>query len=228
MMLGYVYAFFRRASKGSPISLELLQHYNFHCSGEISSYADGSLSEIKESDLETLRKIAHFAHLQKPSSSGLALGLLGSSPSNYSKNLGELLSQRGSKVLLIDGTFEGFSSQSTKGLLAFLKGETDSPAIISQGSYDFVYSGGYSRNFVELLSQKKFDNFIIQKKKEYDFVIIHSGVKSKSIEAMIYQSISDICVITAGFEDSVEDLESFAQWKESKKADCLTFVLRES
>ena len=228
MMFVYVYAFFRRVSKGSPISLELLHHYNFHCSGQVSSYADGSLSEIKESDLETIRKVAHFAHLQKSSSSGLCLGLLGSSPSNYSKNLAKLLSQMGSRVLLIDSTFQGISSQSVNGLLCFLKGESEAPTIIRRESYDFINSGGYSRNFVELLSQKKFDSFINEKKKEYDFVIIHSGVSSSSIEAMIYQSVSDVCVIAAGFEDSLEDLENFCQWKERKKSDCLTFVLRES
>ncbi|MCX6990396.1 MAG: hypothetical protein NTX49_04950, partial [Chlamydiae bacterium] len=228
MMFGYVYAFFRRVSRGSPISLELLHHYNFHCCGQVSPYADASLSEIKESDLETIRRISHFAHLQKSSCSGLSLGLLGNSPANYSENLAILLSQMGSRVLLIDSTFQGFSSQSVKGLLSFLKGESEAPTIIRQDSYDFVNSGGYCRNFVELLSQKKFDSFIIEKKKEYDFVIIHSGVSSTSIEAMIYQSVSDVCVIAAGFEDSLEDLESFSQWKERKKSDCLTFVLRES
>ena len=228
MMFGYVYLFFRRASRGSPVSLELLQHYNLPSCGKISSYAHTSLSDIKESDLETLRRIAHFSHLQKSSSSGLCLGLLGSSPSNYSENLAALFAQRGSRVLLIDSTFQGFSSQGANGILSFLKGESEAPTVLSRGCYDFIYSGGYSRNFVELLFQKKFDHFINEKKKEYDFVIIYSGVNSTSIEAMIYQSVSDVCVICAGFEESIEDLENFLDWKERKKTDCLTFVLRES
>lgn len=229
VMVRFCYDFFRRASQGSPISIDLLKHYQFHHCGEISTYADAPLGELKQEDLETLRRISHFAYLQKPSSEGLCLTLLGSGNTNYSSNLAGLLSQRGVKVLLIDSTFAGISSsQSARGLLAFLKGEVDSPLIHRQNSYDFIYSGGYSRNFVELLSQKKLQDFILDRKKEYDFVVIHSHAGSTSVEALIYQSLSDVCVVAAGFEDSIEDLESLLEWKTNKKRDCLTFVLTES
>lgn len=229
MIAKYGYDFFRRVSRGSPISFELLKHYDFHTCGSISSYSDAPIGEINASDLETLRRLAHFASLQKKASEGLSLALLGDSQSNFSHNLSKILSQRGYKVLLIDSTFHGLSSgQSSSGLLAYLRGEVESPAIHAGNGYNFIYSGGYSRNFVGLLSHKKFADFILASKKDYDFVVIHSSASSSSLEATIYQSISDVCVVSAGFEDSLEDLESFIEWKEKKNRDCLTFVLRES
>lgn len=229
MLSKYIYDFSKRASKGSPISYDLLKHYDFHTCGQISSYSDAPLGEMKGEDLETLRRVAHFAQLQKNSSQGLSLALLGDTLSNYSHNLAKILSLRGSKVLLIDSRFEGLSSkQSSGGLLAYLKAEVETPMVHAGAGYDFIYSGGYSRNFVDLLSNKKFENFILDRKKDYDFVVIHSQANSSSLEATIYQSISDVCVVAAGFEDSLEDLENFIEWKESKKKDCLTFILRES
>ena len=229
MISKYGYDFFRRVSRGSPISFELLKHYDFHACGSISSYSHAPIGEINAPDLETLRRLAHFASLQKKSSEGLSLALLGHSQSNYSHNLSKILSQRGYKVLLIDSTFHGLSSgQSSTGLLAYLRGEVDSPATHPENGYNFIYSGGYSRNFIELLSHKKFTDFILASKKDYDFVVSHSEASSSSLEATIYQSISDVCAVSAGFEDSLEDLENFIEWKESQNRDCLTFVLRES
>lgn len=223
------FSIFRRAMLGSPVSMDLLKHYDVHCSGHISALADTSFVELKQKDLETIRKLSHFISQQRQMAAGLSVCLFGKSQANYTKNLAEVLSLKGAKVLLIDALFPVFTKcGQANGLRSFLLKEVDSPSIAREGSYDFIASGGYVRNYIELISQPVFFEFIEKKKREYDFVIIHTEAIAGSSEAIVYQSLADICIVSAGFEDSIENFTHFTQWQEERNKDCLSFVLREA
>lgn len=220
--------FFKRAIKGSPVSSELLRYYDLPLMGIMSPMAGLSVEELSSQDLETMRKVAHFAFLHKLVLDGISLSLLGSNTPDYSHNLACILAQRGARVLLIDSGFASLSPiGGVGGMFDYLKGEVKEPSIIKRGPYDFIYCGGYSKSFVEMLAQNKLKEFVNARKSEYDFVLLYTRAGVLSVEAMIYQSFSDLCVVGTGFDDSIEDLKGFLDWKESKKKECLAFVLSE-
>lgn len=222
----YVKDLLNRAKHGSPISFPLLRYYDLLNMGRISSNGDLSLDQIHSEDLDAIRKIAHFSSLHKDPLEGVSIALLGHSKSNYSCNLAEILSRRGSSVLLIDASFRSINgADSIGGLFDYMQGLVARPLIIPKGFYDFIHCGGYCRTFVEMLSQNKIQEFIFEQKKKYDFVLIYSGAKILSVEAMTYQSLSDLCILGVGFDDSIEDCQSFFDWQEGKKRESVAFLL---
>jgi hypothetical protein len=228
LCLSVIYAkdLLNRAKRGSPISLALLRYYDLLNMGRISANGDLSLDEIHSHDLDAIRKIAHFSSLYKDPSGGVSIALLGHSKCNYSCNLAEILYRRGSRVLLIDASFRSINGADTiGGLFDYMQGLVGRPLIINKGTYDFIHCGGYCRTFVEMLSQNKIQEFIFEQKKKYDFVLIYSGAKILSVEAMTYQSLSDLCILGVGFDDSIEDCQSFFDWQEGKKRESVAFLL---
>lgn len=220
--------FFKRAMKGSPVSSELLRYYDLPLMGTMSPMASLSVQELSSQDLESMRKVAHFAFLHKPVVDGIALSLLGCNTPDYSHNLACILAQRGARVLLIDSAFASLSPiGGVGGMFDYLRGEVNEPSIIERGPYNFIYCGGYSKSFVEMLAQNKLKEFVNARKSDYDFVLMYTRAGVLSVEAMIYQSLSDLCIVGTGFDDSIEDLKGFLDWKESKKKECVAFVLSE-
>lgn len=219
---------FRRFLHGSPISSDLLRHYEMHCSGAIGPHGGVSLEEIPQKDLETLRHIAHFASCEKRCDIGLCVGLFGRKKADYCSNLAALFAMKGSRVLVIDALFSPFARKGRdRGLLPFLQGEIDQPEVVRGDGFDLIYSGGYVRNYLELISQPLFEQLIQKKRHEYDFVIIHTEALAGSTEALIYQSFADVCIVSAGFEDSIEHFDHFIHWQQKRNRECLSFVLRE-
>ncbi|NDE82529.1 MAG: hypothetical protein EB051_02790, partial [Chlamydiia bacterium] len=222
----YVKDLLNRAKHGSPISFDLLRYYDLLNMGKISSNADLPLDQIHSQDLDVIRKMAHFFSLHKGSSESVAIALLGHIASNYSGNLAEILSRRGSSVLLIDASFRSMNgADAIGGLFDYMQGLVEKPLIVPKVSYDFIHCGGYCRTFVEMLAQNKIKEFVLEQKKRYDFVLMCSGAKILSVEAMTYQSLSDLCILGVGFDDSIEDCQSFFDWQEGKKRQSVAFLL---
>jgi Mrp family chromosome partitioning ATPase len=173
--------------------------------------------------------MAHFIFENKKTQCGILASLIGIAHKNFSSSLACLLMQKGSNVLVLDMVCKGrWDTDNNAGLYAYLNGMVEAPEIIRSEDADYIYVGNAGRFFVESISQTKFTDLIEQKKRVYDFIIINSCSDSASVESQIYQSLSDLCLVSCDFNSSIQDFHSLFLWNESKNHKSLSFVLMES
>ncbi|MBM3207287.1 MAG: CpsD/CapB family tyrosine-protein kinase [Chlamydiae bacterium] len=224
----YFFHFVKRISQGNPVSEELLEYMEIPSFSKVSMSAAQPLDNLNQKDFNSLRKFAHFIFDNKKSNSGIVASILGNAHVNFSVNLASVLTQKGANVLVIDTTKNEMGAESNIGLYAFLTGVIERPEIKKTEDADFISMGKTGRFFVECISQHKFKAFLDEQKEIYDFIIIHTLSEASSIESVIYQSLSDVCLISCDFNNSIQDFQNLLKWKESKNKDCLSFVLVES
>ncbi len=130
--------------------------------------------------------------------------------STISIELAKSLSLAEKKVLLVDAdlrksvyaTSYTVNENEVLGLSEHLSGQTEFDTILYKTQYenlDLIFAGAVPPNPVELLSSKKFEALIKEKREEYDYVIIDAAPLGAVIDAAAIASFCDgaIMVISA-------------------------------
>ena len=132
-----------------------------------------------------------------------------------SSNLAMSIAQTNKKVVLVDvdirkGTLSGIFSNSSKrmGLTHYLSGHTDNldDIIGTSEEYDkldIVFSGPVPPNPAELLLGERFDHFISELRKRYDYIIVDNVPAGMVADASIVNRVADltIFVVRSGIMD---------------------------
>jgi hypothetical protein len=212
----------RDVLKGLPVSLQSLKIHQFPAAGKWSSDCDCPFSEIRDDDLETLRRIASFISSQKRPDRGLCAALVGGNNPDYSKNLACLLSMKGYKTILIQCAFDqAVHPQDIPGLWHYLQGEVETCPIRLEKSFNFVPSGGTSRHAAELFSNRKFALLLEEYKQNYDLVLIYSTARPLYADGHVFAQKADVLVVTA----SEETLEQLGDWSKQKEEGRVLFTI---
>ncbi|MBP3490989.1 CpsD/CapB family tyrosine-protein kinase, partial [bacterium] len=130
--------------------------------------------------------------------------------STVSIELAKSLSLAEKKVLLVDADLRKSVYASTYtinenqvlGLSEYLSGQVEYESVIYKTQYenlDLIFAGAVPPNPVELLSSKKFEALIKEKREEYDYVIVDAAPLGAVIDAAAIASFCDgaIMVISA-------------------------------
>lgn len=130
--------------------------------------------------------------------------------STVSIELAKSLSLAEKKVLLVDADLRKSVYASTYtinenqvlGLSEYLSGQVEYESVIYKTQYenlDLIFAGAVPPNPVELLSSKKFEALIKEKREEYDYVIVDAAPLGAVIDAAAIASFCDgaVMVISA-------------------------------
>lgn len=120
---------------------------------------------------------------------------------NLSKEMGSI----GKKVLLLDADIrksvyvKRYSvKQEVKGLSQCLSGQVDKEQITYQTNFenvDIVFAGPIAPNPSELLSSKEFDDFLKEKKEQYDYIFVDTPPIGSMIDAAVVAEKSDGAIL---------------------------------
>ena len=111
----------------------------------------------------------------------------------------------GKKVLLLDADIrksvyvKRYSvKQEVKGLSQYLSGQVDKEQITYQTNFenvDIVFAGPIAPNPSELLSSKEFDDFLKEKKEQYDYIFVDTPPIGSMIDAAVVAEKSDGAIL---------------------------------
>lgn len=163
----------RAILKGLPASEDNLKIANQNVCGTIHK---------NSGDLEPLRHL--LADLTASPLPQNSLLLLQGNGFDYSKDLAELMSKMGEKVILLPIFFDQ-EEEGDDGLLQYLEGAIVMPKIRKESGFWIVHSGGKSLFGSELLNSKRFHTLYNQLLQDYDWVIGVSRAKPLSGETEI-------------------------------------------
>ncbi|MBY0530167.1 MAG: hypothetical protein K2P51_08305 [Rhabdochlamydiaceae bacterium] len=217
----YFYHLCKGILKGLPVSHESLLLNGYRSLGTLSLDCNSPISEMRDLDLETLRRISQF--IIASNRKHLCGVLVGGKNPDYSHRLAELLSMQGCKVLLVQYVFDAAPSHQIPGLWHYLQDDSVPLAVRHLDSYDYLPSGGTSRHGVEMLAHPKFQSFLNKVKASYDYVLIYSKAQPQFAEAQAFLRVADLMVVTT-FEEKKEDLSVFKEWDSAKETPCAAFV----
>lgn len=223
----YFFLFCKALLKGLPVSEDNLKLSGFPVAGALSRYCSTNLSQMKESDLETLRHNAEFlsSHLKKHEA--MTAVLIGGQYPDYSSGLAELLSMRGLKVLVIHYVFDRVvHSDQMPGLWQFIQGQTSTPPIRHHLRYDYLPSGGTTRHGAEYVSDPQFLDLLSQVKQKYDVVLVFSSADAAKAEGVALLKIADAALVTVQ-QERKEELFAYCDWSSKKGTAAATFVYAE-
>lgn len=217
----------RTLLKGLPVAPENLKLSGFPVSGSLDRYCNTGLSQMKETDLETLRHVAEFLSSHLKSSEALNAVCIGGKYFDYSKGLAEMLAMRGLKVLVIQYVFDQVvHTEETPGLWQYINGQVEILPIRHQLTYDYLPSGGTTRHAAEFVSNPKFLSLLSEVKHKYDVVLLFSSADAAKAEGLAHLKIADAAVITVQ-QEKKEELFAYCEWSQKKGADCTTFIYAE-
>ncbi len=202
--------------RGIPVSKKNLELAKVHVAGTLSQDWD---------DLEVLRRLNGYFASSSSQIKKSVLFLQGKAP-NYSKNLANLLSKQGSKVVMLSLDFNEKSEQGDgSGLLQYLEGKISSPKITQVNGLDLIASGGYSPYGYELAQNKLFDELISKLKMRYDWVIVTCSIGPDTAEAEGLIKHFD-CTIVNVQDETLQDLNSIISIaKDEKSPHKISFVI---
>ncbi len=125
--------------------------------------------------------------------------------STIALELSKSLSELGKKVLLIDADLRKsvFASKHTdvtgiEGLSQFLSGQASLQDVLYATQYPnlyMIFSGAFPPNPVELLSKKKFSEFIENAKQTFDYIIIDCPPLGNVIDAAVVAAVCDSAIM---------------------------------
>ena len=155
-----------------------------------------------------------------------------------SSNLAMSIAQTNKKVVLVDvdirkGTLSGiFSNPSGRmGLTHYLSGHTDNLDDIigvseEYDKLDIVFSGPVPPNPAELLLSERFDYFISELRKRYDYIIVDNVPAGMVADASIVNRVADltIFVVRSGVMDRRQLPELEKMYREEQLRNMLTDV----
>lgn len=214
-LLSIAWVLAQSISKGIETTAEHLQQAGMHVSGPLSRKAHNvdEKNRLLDNDLDTLRRLIGFLQQDKSTAksapAGQTLAILKSLGPNYAPTLAQLLALQGLKTLVIDLSFEE-SAPSDNGLLQYLEGKVNQPAITRQKSYDQMTSGGFCRYANELLSSQLFQDLLSKLKAQYDWILIVSKALPESAEAENLLKISPNAIVSLTGE-SWQQLRQYLQ-----------------
>lgn len=223
------YLFSRSLIKGVPASLDNLRLTPLHVSGKISPFQGDEISAtapLLDTDLDTLRRlIARYE--QDTLSTGRAKLLLiapGNGP-DFSNTLAKLLAKKGQTTLKIKLGFQkGQEDTSAPGLLQYLEGKAEAPAIEAMEGFDLISSGGTSRYSEELLRSPRFERLLDKFKPNYDWIIGVTSAKVPSAEAENLAKLFDGMVLVVTNE-TLQNLVAFSNSLAENRKSSLTCVI---
>ena len=151
------------------------------------------------------------------------------------------IAQTNKKVVLVDvdirkGTLSGIFSNSSKrmGLTHYLSGHTDNldDIIGTSEEYDkldIVFSGPVPPNPAELLLGERFDHFISELRKRYDYIIVDNVPAGMVADASIVNRVADltIFVVRSGIMDRRQLPELEKMYREEQLRN-MSYYLRDA
>jgi len=173
----------------------LLSRQNLHSSGQ---------EPLHNSDLETLRHLLTFMEGNK--TNGQQLLALENHGPHYAPVLAELLFKSNKTAILLDLNFDRSDSQAN-GLLQYLEGKNEAPAINKTLCYDYIEAGGICRYGNELSGTKRFTELLTKLQKMYDWTILYTNVSPGTAEAKNLLQIFPLAAITV-INETLSDLEA--------------------
>lgn len=223
------FLFTRTMVQGIPASLDNLRLAKFHVSGAISPYQGDEISATApflDSDLDTLRRL--IARFEQDSPVHKQAKLILIAPGNgvdFSNTLAKLLAKKGQTTLKLQLGFQRPSENETlPGLLQYLEGKVDTPAIEELDGFDRISAGGVSRYSEELLRSPRFIKLLDKLKPAYHWIIGVSPMKIPSAEAENLAKLFDGVVIVVTTE-TLQNLIAFSHTLDQPRKDSLSFVM---
>jgi len=217
----YLFFFCRSLFRGLPVSEENLRLSGLPVLGSLSQNGHSSLLEMREADLETLRRLAEFLAKEE----GKVTACVGGKYRDYSKALAEILAMRGKKVLLIECVFSR-EVEKRMGLWQFLHGLVETPPIYREGGYALLPSGATTRHGAELISSPGFSKLLSEVKSEYDTILLFSDASLTKAEAIGLLKIADRAIVTVQ-QESKELLAPYSDWAQKQGKERTTFIYAE-
>jgi len=214
MVMGFIWILGRSIVNGIQVSKHLLIANGQDFSGTISSghAFDGDFKKhpLLDADLSTLRRMTTFIETHVIPGNPTCLLLEGKGP-DYSAALASLLCRKGVKVLLMELRFDEANPRgSAKGMLQYLEGEIERPAIVSFNGYEKIEAGGICRYANELISSRRFRQLLDAMIPRYDWVLVSSSASSTSAEAEKLLDLFPLAVVTAG-DETIQELRLLLQ-----------------
>lgn len=168
---------------GLPLSPDNVRLAGLDSAGILSSPYNRFPKPIRDHDLSVLRRLVT---LLEQRGAGTVLLFTGEGE-DYSRDLAQLISKKGEKVLLLPLHFDQVAAQNSGGLLHYLQGEVESPQIQACEGYDLVSPGGVSRYANELLGTPRFSQLLEQLSDQYDwlFAVTYCSPSSAEGEALL-------------------------------------------
>lgn len=224
-----VFLFTRTMINGIPASLDNLRLAQFHVSGKISPFQGDEISAsapFLDTDLDTLRRLIARYEKDTPVQAGAKLILIapGNGP-DFSNTLAKLLAKKGQTALKLGLGFNKVrEDDKLPGLLQYLEGKADAPAVEDMDGFDKIAAGGVSRYSEELLRSPRFVALLEKLKPSYDWILGVSPMKIPSAEAENLAKLFDGVVIVVTNE-TLQNLIAFNDTLDQTKKDALTFVM---
>jgi tyrosine-protein kinase Etk/Wzc len=193
---------------GICVSQDNLKTAGQYVCGTISRQYQGSLKNdpLLDSDLAALRRLIAFFESQNKNASNTLLLLQGKGP-YYAYSLAELLFLKGLKILVIELNCEKLQEGNKEGLLQYLEGKIDDPAIQHLSEYDKISTGGLCRYANELIGSKRFNALLEAKAQKYDWIIVSSNAMPCSAEAESLLDLFPNAVISV-VDETLQDLKN--------------------
>lgn len=209
--LSTTFVMVRELALGVNASVRNLRISGQHVSGVMTSRKlQESTSQLKNQDLDTLRRLVAYLSPKEASNKQSLLLVQGRGP-DYSENLATLFSKKGLSVLLFTLSFDQPAKpQELPGLLQFLEGQANKPKIEKGPSFDTMSAGGISRFSNELLGKQSFQDLLKSLKQEYDWIIGVSHSVPEVAETESLMRIFDNSVINIT-DEKLEDIKGCIQ-----------------
>lgn len=198
----------RALIRGLPASKNNLELNHQHVAGLINSNIN-ALQDLRDQDLDTLRRLRTFFMESKNSLNKKSLLLIEGNGLDYSKELAQLFIKEGCKILILDVGFNKPLIFKEPGLLDYLEEKTEFPTIHSDPKGDFI-EGGIMRFSSELLMTRRFRELIHNLEEKYDWIIAKTEAMPCSVQAQSLLALFSIISVTLD-QETLEDLEPYIQ-----------------
>lgn len=180
----------------------------------------GTLRNNPIKDLEVFRNLSLI--LKEQNHLPLIVTLILGKGEDYSASFADLLAKEGKRILLIDLDFlKNVKQKNLPGLIHYLEGEVNQPAIRKKSFGDMIPFGGNSPYAQELLKNPKFDEFLRKMKQNYDVVLLSLNAEAKEALPKHFFTQSDVIALRLNGE-SYDTLTPYLNWEDEGHA--LAFV----
>lgn len=188
---------------------DILTSYKQKVAGALTKHVAMLGEQLRDDDLDTLRRVSMFVNAEKIMDHGEAVLLMLGKGFDYSVKLAQLLNKSGSKVLLLRISFDQpVNASEEPGLLSYLKGEASWPKINSNGSFDSIAAGGISRFSNEYIKSLQFQWLLEKLKEEYDWVLAVTTTSPVSGEGQSLVPLFDQTLLSIS-DERLDDLKPY-------------------
>jgi len=200
MILTFGACFMWTLYKGLPLTLENLMVRGKRVLGKLSK-------KNEEENREVLRNLSLL--LKEQQKNPLVVALVLGKKKDYSPSFAQLLEKEGKKVLLIDLDFSKDQKEDRSGLLHYLEGKTNQISPKQKPYGAFISMGGHSPFGYEMVKTKRFQDFILQVKCQYDILLLALAGTAKSSLPKSLLPYSNVMIIRLAQESYIELIPYF-------------------